>query len=160
MKFCKSLSSQACFSWLLHALLCLRLWWLRPDYMLMMETGTAIIDDLDSFDIEVALFAHIQKCPVASSPTCWNKNEHAESFEFYYLRTGVGQWSHVCVTTQGCWRPLLAVTCVLDWLGSLMRKAGECVMGLLPDMQNCRLRMRRECRERFPPPPISKETVS
>ena len=33
-------------------------------------------------------------------------------------------------------------------------------MGLLPDTQNCRLRMRRECRERFPPPPISKETVS
>ena len=24
------------------------------------------------------------------------------------------------------------------------------VMGLLPDMQNCWLRMRRECRERFP----------
>ena len=23
-------------------------------------------------------------------------------------------------------------------------------MGLLPDMQNCGLRMRRECRERFP----------
>ena len=33
-------------------------------------------------------------------------------------------------------------------------------MGLLPDTENCRLRMRRECRERFPPPPISKETVS
>ena len=32
-------------------------------------------------------------------------------------------------------------------------------MGLLPDTQNCRLRMRRECRERFPPPPISKETA-
>ena len=28
------------------------------------------------------------------------------------------------------------------------------VMGLLPDTENCRLRMRRECRERFPPPPI------
>ena len=25
-----------------------------------------------------------------------------------------------------------------------------CGMGLLPDTQNCRLRMRRECRERFP----------
>ena len=33
-------------------------------------------------------------------------------------------------------------------------------MGLLPDTQNCRLRMRRECRERFPPSPISKETFS
>ena len=33
-------------------------------------------------------------------------------------------------------------------------------MGLLPDTLNCRLRMRRECRERFPPPPISKETAS
>ena len=33
------------------------------------------------------------------------------------------------------------------------------VMGLLPDTENCRLRMRRECRERFPPPPISKETA-
>ena len=33
-------------------------------------------------------------------------------------------------------------------------------MGLLPDTENCRLRMRRECRERFPPPPISKETAS
>ena len=26
-------------------------------------------------------------------------------------------------------------------------------MGLLPDTQNCRLRMRRECQERFSPPP-------
>ena len=33
-------------------------------------------------------------------------------------------------------------------------------MGLLPDTQNCRLRMRRECQERFSPPPISKETAS
>ena len=33
-------------------------------------------------------------------------------------------------------------------------------MDLLPDTQNYRLRMRRECRERFPPPPISKETAS
>ena len=32
-------------------------------------------------------------------------------------------------------------------------------MGLLPDTQNGRLRMRRECRERFPPPLISKETA-
>ena len=29
----------------------------------------------------------------------------------------------------------------------------ESYMGLLPDMKNCGLRMRRECRERFPPPP-------
>ena len=35
----------------------------------------------------------------------------------------------------------------------------DSIMGLLPDTQNCRLRMRRECRERFPPPPISKETA-
>ena len=33
-------------------------------------------------------------------------------------------------------------------------------MGLLPDTLNCRLRMRREYRKRFPPPPISKETAS
>ena len=33
-------------------------------------------------------------------------------------------------------------------------------MGFLSDTYNCRLRMRRECRERFPPPPISKETAS
>ena len=33
-------------------------------------------------------------------------------------------------------------------------------MGLLPDTESCRLRMRRECRERFPPPPTSKETAS
>ena len=33
-------------------------------------------------------------------------------------------------------------------------------MGLLPDTQNFGLRMRRECRERFSPPPISKETAS
>ena len=40
---------------------------------------------------------------------------------------------------------------------------GQCMiapMGLLPDTENCRLCMRRECRERFPPPPISKETAS
>ena len=39
-------------------------------------------------------------------------------------------------------------------------KAAYWPMGLLPDTENCRLRMRRECRERFPPPPISKETAS
>ena len=33
-------------------------------------------------------------------------------------------------------------------------------MGLLPDTENCRLRMRRECRERFPLQPISKESAS
>ena len=33
-------------------------------------------------------------------------------------------------------------------------------MDLLPDTQNFGLRMRRECRERFSPPPISKETAS
>ena len=33
-------------------------------------------------------------------------------------------------------------------------------MGLLPDTLNCGLRMRRECRERFPSPPTSKETTS
>ena len=32
-------------------------------------------------------------------------------------------------------------------------------MGLLPDTKNCGLRMRRECRERFPLPPISKKTA-
>ena len=32
-------------------------------------------------------------------------------------------------------------------------------MGLLPDTHNCGLRMRRECRERFLPPPTSKETA-
>ena len=32
-------------------------------------------------------------------------------------------------------------------------------MGLLPDTQNCGLRMRRECRERFPPTPNSKENA-
>ena len=33
-------------------------------------------------------------------------------------------------------------------------------MGLLPDTQNCELRMRRQCRERFYPPTTSKETAS
>ena len=32
--------------------------------------------------------------------------------------------------------------------------------GPLTRYVNCRLRMRRECRERFLPPPISKETAS
>ena len=32
-------------------------------------------------------------------------------------------------------------------------------MGLLPDTSKYGLRMRRECRERFPPPSISKETA-
>ena len=32
-------------------------------------------------------------------------------------------------------------------------------MGLLPDTQNFGLRMRRECRERFPPTPNSKENA-
>ena len=34
------------------------------------------------------------------------------------------------------------------------------IMGLLPDTKNCGLRMRRECRERFPHLPTSKETAS
>ena len=33
------------------------------------------------------------------------------------------------------------------------------LMGLLADTLNCGLRMRRECREHFPPPPTSKETA-
>ena len=33
------------------------------------------------------------------------------------------------------------------------------LMGLLPDTQNFGLRMRRECRERFPPTPNSKENA-
>ena len=33
-------------------------------------------------------------------------------------------------------------------------------MSLLPDAWNCGLRMSRECRERFPPPPTSKEIAS
>ena len=36
------------------------------------------------------------------------------------------------------------------WTGSVLLH----VMGLLPDTQNCGLRMRRECRERFPKPPL------
>ena len=32
-------------------------------------------------------------------------------------------------------------------------------MGLLPDRQNCGLRMRRECRECFSPPPTSKKQL-
>ena len=40
-----------------------------------------------------------------------------------------------------------------------LNQVSQTRMGLLPDTQNCRLRMRRECRERFPPPPISKETA-
>ena len=34
------------------------------------------------------------------------------------------------------------------------------IMGLLPDTQNCGLRLRLECRERFSTPPTSKETAS
>ena len=34
------------------------------------------------------------------------------------------------------------------------------VMGLLPDTQHCGLRMRRECRERFPSSPTPKKTAS
>ena len=33
-------------------------------------------------------------------------------------------------------------------------------VGLLPDTYNCGLRMRRECRESFPPTPTSKKTAS
>ena len=65
-----------------------------------------------------------------------------------------------------------AVNAMLKWFinGLLQYKQVICIrtyawnnmiaMGLLPDTENCRLRMRRECRERFPPPPISKETAS
>ena len=34
------------------------------------------------------------------------------------------------------------------------------VMGLLPDTENCGLRMSQECRERFPRHKVSKEIVS
>ena len=40
------------------------------------------------------------------------------------------------------------------------QKRARAYMGLLPDTQNCGLRMRRECRERFPHLPTSKETAS
>ena len=33
-------------------------------------------------------------------------------------------------------------------------------IGLLPDTENCGLRMHRECRERFPLPPTSKKTAN
>ena len=41
-------------------------------------------------------------------------------------------------------------------------KSADCIstMGLLPDTQNRWLRMRRECRKRFPRPPTSRETGS
>ena len=42
---------------------------------------------------------------------------------------------------------------------SLALKQRDCSMGLLPDTWNCRLRMRRECRERFPLPPISENRL-
>ena len=38
--------------------------------------------------------------------------------------------------------------------------AADNTMGLLTDTYNCGLRMHMEYRERFPPPPTSKETVS
>ena len=44
-------------------------------------------------------------------------------------------------------------------MGFIYNSKGD-TMGLLPDMQSYRLRMRQECRERFPPPPTSKETAS
>ena len=40
------------------------------------------------------------------------------------------------------------------------QRATSSCMGLLPDTQNCRMRLRRECWEHFPPPPTLKETAS
>ena len=45
-------------------------------------------------------------------------------------------------------------------INSLILRLSETYMDLLPDTLNCRLRMRQECRERFSPPPISKQTAS
>ena len=41
-----------------------------------------------------------------------------------------------------------------------IKQLGLIAMHLLPDTQNCGLRMHRECWERFIPPPSSKETAS
>ena len=56
--------------------------------------------------------------------------------------------SHTGFQGQSARRTSNGGTLRLDYRATLRRDA----MGLLPDTQNCRLRMRRECRERFPPP--------
>ena len=71
------------------------------------------------------------------------------------------QFVHACLTEntklidigplQGEWRSYFTDN----------QQCGKCSMGLLPDTYNCGLRMRRECRERFPrhrlqrKPPVS-----
>ena len=71
------------------------------------------------------------------------------------------------ITFIKCWQ-LRSISCLIlkydiDKYLEAKFSVGICkhsCMGLLPDTQNCRLRMRRECRERFPPPPTSKENAS
>ena len=56
------------------------------------------------------------------------------------------QWSDATRRGKLIWR-LYGYCGVIS--SSVAEHGGE-VMGLFPDTQNCRLRMRRECRERFP----------
>ena len=52
------------------------------------------------------------------------------------------------------WAPKEYLSCNPDEYRSINH------IGLLPDAKNFVLRMRRECRKPFPPPPTSKETAS
>ena len=45
---------------------------------------------------------------------------------------------------------LLLILVLLTWSLSCQHRYSIVLLGLLPDTQNCGLRMRRECRERFP----------
>ena len=65
--------------------------------------------------------------------------------------TKLSEWSHFQqdLLIETLWRPYRSVIYIIvDSIYGLTQFPQP--MGLLPDTQNCRLRMPRECRERFP----------
>ena len=75
---------------------------------------------------------------------------------------------YLCITRACCWYNYL-FPIVNEWTKfhrmapdscSIWRSSASRCMGLLPDTKNCGLRMRRECRNRFPLPPTLMETIS
>ena len=77
----------------------------------------------------------------------WDFDEVIKSYQASYT-VNVSHWWNIsralCIFRLGA---------RLDW-GRLLWQSGADIwihcMGLLPDTKNCRLRMRRECRKRFP----------
>ena len=94
-------------------------------------------------DVYLAIVA----CVFRYQEDIWDFDEVIKSYQASYT-VNVSHWWNIsralCIFRLGA---------RLDW-GRLLWQSGADIwihcMGLLPDTKNCRLRMRRECRKRFP----------